>query len=243
MPDEAKPGASGFNLADAIVALANQPFDPFPQGLETPDGERRRLPRVMDAMEWYTWPIDDTKLRQLTGVTLCSCSALDRNVELKHALHSLFKNAADEEQERKREELVRYYVTTWGRINIGDDTCRQYARESAEDLARRGLENIASRSKALILHDPSRYAIYDSRVAVSLNYLVIRRVVYGPGYIGRKDGRKCFPFPPSRAYWTQSAHGACKTLSKRFDIPFYDRNGPDFYADYLRGIREGSAQK
>lgn len=242
MPDEARPGASGFDLARAIVALANQPFDPFPHGLETPDGERRRLPRVMDAMEWYTWPIDDTKLRQLTGVTLRYRSALDRNVELKHALHSLFKNAADEEQERKREELVRYYVTTWGRINIGDDTCRQYARESAEDLARRGLENIASRSKALVLHDPSRYAIYDSRVAVSLNYLVIRRVVYGPGYIGQKDGRKCFPFPPSRAYWTQSTHEACRTLSERFSIPIYDKNESDFYADYLRGIREAASR-
>lgn len=232
MPDD-------FDLARAIVALANQLFDPFPQVLETPDGERRRLRRrVVDFVEWYTWPINDTKLRECTGVTLRSYSALDRNVELKHALHPLFKNAADEE----REKLVRYYVKTWGRIKkIGDDTCRQYAHGSAEDLAGRGLKNIASRSKALVLHDPSRYAIYDSRVAVSLNYLVIRRVGHGRGYIGQKDGRKCFPLPPSRANdWTQSAYDACRTLSKRFCILFYDKNDPDFYADYLRGIREAA---
>ena len=240
MPDEARPGASGFDLARAIVALANQPFDPFPHELETPDGERRRLRRrVVDAVEWYTWPINDTKLRECTDVTLRSYSALDRNVELKHALHQRFENAADEEQEK----LVRYYVTTWGGINIGDDTCRQYARRSAEDLARRGLENIASRSKALVLHDPSRYAIYDSRVAVSLNYLVIRRVGHDRGYIGQKDGRKCFPLPPSRTNdWTQSAHDACRTLSERFDIPFYDKNEPDFYTDYLSGIREAASR-
>lgn len=240
MPDEASPDTNGFDLARAIVALAKDLFDPFPHGLETPDGERQRLRRrVVDAVEWYTWPIDDTKLHQLTGVVLRSYSALDRNVELKHALHPLFKNAADEE----REKLVRYYVTTWGGINIGDNTCRQYARGSAGDLAGRGLKNIASRSKALVLHDPSRYAIYDSRVAVSLNYLVIRRVGHDRGYIGQKDGRKCFPLPPSKAKdWTESAHGACRTLSDRFAIPFYENNESDFYADYLRGIREAASR-
>ena len=241
MPDEASPDTNGFDLARAIVALAKDLFDPFPHGLETPDGERRRLRRrVVDSVEWYTWPINDTKLRECTGVTLRSYSALDRNVELKHALHPLFKNAADEE----REKLVRYYVKTWGRIKkIRDDTFRQYAHGSAEDLAGRGFKNIASRSKALVLHDPSRYAIYDSRVAVSLNYLVIRRFGHDRGYIDRKDGRKCFPLPPSKAIdWTRSAHGACRTLSDRFGIPFYDKNDPDFYADYLRGIREAASR-
>ena len=90
-----------------------------------------------------------------------------------------------------------------------------------------------------MLHDPSCYAIYDSRVAVSLNYLVIRRVGHGRGYIGRKDGRKCFPLPPTKAQGTGAAHVACRTLSKRYDIPFYGSTS-EFYKDYLRAIHEAA---
>ena len=81
-------------------------------------------------------------------------------------------------------------------------------------------------------------------MAVSLNYLVIRRVGHdrGPGHIGWKDGRKSFPLPPTRAGWTQDAHGACTTLSERFDIPFYSKASSDFYTDYLHGIREAATR-
>ena len=226
-----------FDLARAIVALANKPFDPLPFGLRTPLGEQHRLRRVVDTVEWYAWPIDSARLRERTGITLRSYSELDRNIELKHSLHERFRNAPVDE----REGLVRYYVTTWGGINIPVDTRRRYARERAESLADSGLAGIASRSKALVLHDPSRYAIYDSRVAVSLNHLVIRRVGHGRSYIGQRDGRKCFPLPPTRAGWTQDAHRACRTLCERFDIPFYGAAAPDFYPDYLRCIREAAS--
>ena len=227
---------SDFDLARAIVALANQPFDPMPRGMKTSVSERGNLRRVVDTVEWYSWPIDGESLHEKTYLTLRACSELDRNIELKHALHARFRHASGEE----REALVAYYVTTWGRIHIGADTRRRYARERAATLADEGLTNIASRSKALVLHDPSRYAIYDSRVAVSLNYLAIRRVGHGPGYVGQADGRKCFPLPPTRATWTEAAHEACRTLSERFDIPFYDATAPDFYADYLHAVREAA---
>ena len=228
---------SHFDLARAIVALANKPFDPLPLGLR-PMSEQQTLRRVVDTVEWYAWPIDGEKLREHTGITLRSCSELDRNIELKRELHERFRNAPGDE----REKLVNYYVKTWGGINnIGPDTCRRYARERAESLADSGLGGIASRSKALVLHDPSRYATYDSRVAVSLNYLVIRRIGHGRGYIGQRDGRRCFSLPPPRANWTQAAHRACRTLSERFDIPFYATAAPDFYSDYLRGIREAAS--
>ena len=237
MPEE-ETGVSDFDLARAIVALANEPFDPMPGGMKTPEPERGRLRRVVDTVEWYDWPIDGEKRHEQTGITLRSHSLLDRNIELKHALHSRFQNAPSDERER----LVDYYVKTFGGINIGEDTRRRYAREHAATLADEGLTNIASRSKALVLHDPSRYAIYDSRVAVSLNHLVIRRVGHdrAPGHIGWKDGRKCFPLPPTKAQGTQAAHGACRTLSERFDIPFYSATASDFYGDYLRAIREAA---
>ena len=238
MPEEEKTGVSDFDLARAIVALAKEPFDPMPFGMKTPATGQGKLRRVVETAEWYTWPIAPEKLHEQTGITLRCHSALDRNIELKRELHARFPHALANE----REDLVGYYVKTWGRINIGEETRQRYAREHPTTLAEEGLTNIASRSKALVLHDPSRYAIYDSRVAVSLNYLVIRRVGHdrGPGHIGWKDGRKCFPLPPSQAKETTAAHEACRTLSERFDIPFYDKGAPAFYDDYLRAIREAA---
>lgn len=239
MPEEGGTGASRFDLAHAIVALANERFDSTPRGMRTPESEQRELRRVVDAVEWYAWPIDAERLHAQTGITLRSYSVLDRNIELKRKLHARFRNAPGDDRER----LVDYYVRTWGGIiRIAEETLWRYAREHPAKLADEGLTNIASRSKALVLHDPSRYAIYDSRVAVSLNYLVIRRVGHdcGPGHIGWKDGRKCFPLPPSRAQGREADHTACRTLSERFDIPFYTTTAPDFYRDYLRAIREAA---
>ena len=239
MPEEERPGVSDFDLPRAIVALANELFDPMPRGMKTPESERSKLRRVVDTVEWYTWPVDAEKLYAQTGLELRSHSELDRNIELKRELHARFRNAPGDERER----LVDYYVTTWGVINIGADTRQRYARERAATLAGKGLVNIASRSKALVLHDPSRYAIYDSRVAVSLNHLVIRRVGHdrGPGHIGWKDGRKCFPLPQPRPGTSmEAAHKACRTLSKRYDIPFYSSTSSEFYKDYLRAIREAA---
>ena len=238
MPEEERPGVSDFDLARAIVALANELFDPLPCGLKTPKSKRGKLRRVVDTVAWYAWPIDAQRLHEQTGLELRAYSQLDCNIALKRELHARFRNAPGDERER----LVDYYVKTFGGIYIGEDTRRRYAREQAATLADEGLTNIASRSKALVLHDPSRYAIYDSRVAVSLNYLVIRRVGHGRGYIGQKDGRKCFPLPPARAQGIQDAHRACRTLSERFEIPFYEAAAPDFYDDYLRVIREAAWQ-
>ena len=236
MPEEERPSVGDFDLPRAIVALANEPFDLVPSGMRTPESERDRLRRVVDTVEWYDWPIDAEKLHEQTGITLRSHSLLDRNIELKRELHPRFRRALRDD----REKLVDYYVKKWGRINIGDDARRRYAREHEATLAGEGLTNIASRSKALVLHDPSRYAIYDSRVAVSLNYLLIRRVGHGRGYIGQRDGRKCFPLPQPKAQAIAAAHRACRTLSERFDIPFYAATAPDFYNDYLRVIREAA---
>jgi hypothetical protein len=149
MPREEKPGVTDFDLARAIVALAKKPFEPMPFGMKTPETEQGKLRRVVETVEWYMWPIAPEKLHEQTGITLRCHSALDRNIELKHELHARFRHALANE----REGLVGYYVKTWGGINIGDDTRRRYAREHPATLADEGLTNIASRSKALVLHD------------------------------------------------------------------------------------------
>ena len=69
MPEEERPGASDFDLPRAIVALASELFDPMPCGMKTPESERGKLRRVVDAVEWYTWPIHAEKLHVQTGIT------------------------------------------------------------------------------------------------------------------------------------------------------------------------------
>ena len=231
---------SDFNLVDALVAFAQKPYDPFPGGRRTPITKAKELRPILDAGEhWYTWPVDDGKLFEHTGIRLRSYSRLDKNIELKHALHERFVQAPSDERAR----IVKYYVEVFGGIHgLAPDILPEYACDRAKSLAGHGLERIASRSKALVLHDPLRYAIYDSRVSVSLNYLIIRRIGHGHGYLGQYDGRKCFPLPPSQNKHVQHAQSTCRTLAGRFGIGFYDDNpspGSDhFYRDYLWSLRE-----
>lgn len=233
---------SDFNLVDALVAFAQKPYDPFPGGRRTPVAQAGDLRPILDAGEhWYTWPVDDGKLFEHTGIRLRSYSRLDKNIELKHALHERFMQASCDERTR----IVKYYVEVFGGIRgLAPDILRDYACDRAKSLAGHGLERIASRSKALVLHNPLRYAIYDSRVSVSLNYLIIRRIGHGRGYLGQNDGRKCFPVPPSRNRLIQDAQSTCRTLAERFGIDFYDDDpSPEaehFYCDYLRSLRRSA---
>ena len=196
---------SDFNLVDALVAFAQQPYDPLPGGRRTPIAKAQELRPILDAGEhWYTWPVDDGKLFEHIGISLRSYSRLDKNIELKHALHERFVQAPCDERTR----IVKYYVEAFGGIHgLAPDILREYSCDRAKSLASHGLGRIASRSKALVLHDPLRYAIYDSRVSVSLNYLIIRRIGHGHGYLGQHDGRKCFPLPPSQNKLVQHAPG------------------------------------
>lgn len=161
----------------------------------------------------------------MTSDTLC-----DKNVELKWALHERFKGGSCDEKQR----LVRYYVGEWGGIRRNsEETIRRYACYSPTRLIRRGVVGIASWSKVLVLHDPSKYAIYDARVAVTLNYLVSRA--------SRASGRgepRGFPVPASRNETIQNARRVCKTLSRRLDLACHDESS--FYLEYCQCIMESA---
>ena len=76
------------------------------------------------------------------------------------------------------------------------------------------------------------YAIYDSRVAVSLNYIVARK-----GDRGR-DERRGFPVPSSKNAHISNARKVCKTLSQRFGIACHDKSS--FYLEYCRCIAKSA---
>ena len=68
-----------------------------------------------------------------------------------------------------RLDLARRIVADWGGIRSNkQSTLEKYIRRIEEDDYRWPLKGVASYSKILSVVDPSRYAIYDARVAVSL---------------------------------------------------------------------------
>ena len=65
----------------------------------------------------------------------------------------------------------------------------EYSKLSASQLIKNGKKGIASWSKAIVVHDPNEYAIFDARVAISLNCI---QKLYGLNYA------VLFPVLPSR---------------------------------------------
>lgn len=107
----------------------------------------------------------------------CQCISLtkgnnyEQNLALKFKLNEIF-NQADEKRKR---ELVDYYIRVWGGIIANKpDQITYYANTPTEEiLTNQGLKGVASWSKAAVIENPEKYAIYDARVALSLNVLQV----------------------------------------------------------------------
>lgn len=70
-------------------------------------------------------------------------------------------------------EIARRIVVEWGGINsLSHDVLAAYVQEDEEMTVVRGLSGIASWSKVLAVKDPSKYMIYDARVAFAINYII-----------------------------------------------------------------------
>jgi hypothetical protein len=69
-------------------------------------------------------------------------------------------------------DIIEYYIKTWGGIKGNNiNTMNQFRTQSTFQLLKRGYKGISSWSKALVIHNPEDYFIYDSRVALSINWL------------------------------------------------------------------------
>lgn len=92
-----------------------------------------------------------------------------KNLVLKQELNNKWKNSKTSEEKL---ELIKYYIATWGGIHTNSQkSMNEYSKLSARELIRKGKKGIASWSKAIVIHDPNKYAIFDARVAISLNCL------------------------------------------------------------------------
>ena len=125
--------------------------------------------------DWYRWRVNPTLLP--AGVFLPPGRPYAQNVALKLQLSDLYSTANDD----VRQEITRYYIAKWGSIKRNtEDKIRIYALDTPASLIARGSRGIASWSKALCIRCPNEYAIYDARVALSINCIQIRGLVNAP---------------------------------------------------------------
>ncbi len=133
----------------------------------------------------YTWEINSEHLP--VDLSLSGKNIYEQNISLRHQLHHAFLATTDFEEKYK---IIRWYIYHWGGVKANsNNTLAEYSQSPPETLILKGADGIASWSKALSIIDPVRYAIYDARVAMSLNALQVIYAVDSPQYFPPLKGR------------------------------------------------------
>ncbi|NWG01695.1 MAG: hypothetical protein HXY44_02415 [Syntrophaceae bacterium] len=130
---------------------------------------------LTESNDWYPWSVNPRFLP--TGIILPMGSPYVQNVALKLQLSGMYSTGDDD----LKQKITYYYIVKWGGIKRNTkENIRSYALDTPASLIARGSKGIASWSKALCIRCPNEYAIYDARVALSLNCLQIISPVNTP---------------------------------------------------------------
>ena len=169
--------------------------------------------------DWYSWrKINATLIPN--RVKAEGINQYFQNINLKGALHKEWLLAIDD---KRKEELVKYYIKDWGGIKSnGENKLKEYTHAREDNLIQKGKSGIASWSKALVVRNPSQYAIFDARVSASLNCLQI---------IHNIENKVLYPLLSSRNNKIKIGNKMLDTLSKKGS--WTKANDIDFYNDYL----------
>lgn len=129
----------------------------------------------------YNWGLPKPPKGVLLDENLSVCS---QTISLKKQLQILWY-----EHPERRIELTQFIVKEWGGIKTNSrNTLTAYAKLSANYLPQ-NISGVASWSKVLGIIDPDKFAIYDARVAVSLNALQL---------LSKPETRYFFPYLQGR---------------------------------------------
>lgn len=111
-------------------------------------------------------------VQKLEGLELdCSQSPYARDVDLKMKLKEMWHSRKTPDE---RFDIARWVVRDWGGIwGNHPKTIAKYVKIISEEKVPESLNGVPSYSKILMVSDPEKYVIYDSRVAVSLNTIQI----------------------------------------------------------------------
>ena len=173
--------------------------------------------------DWYNWrEINEDKLPM--GIELPEGNQYVKNVVLKKELNKKWKESKSDED---RLILIKYYIATWGGIHTNSkESMEEYSKLSATQLIKNGKKGIASWSKAIVVHNPDEYAIFDARVAISLNCI---QKLYG-----LKDA-VLFPVLPSRNKIVAIGNKLIKDTAK--SESWEKANEENFYTQYLKNFK------
>lgn len=153
---------------------------------------RDRLP------ELYSWEISDDNLNKLKSLqvdwseeekgkieNLKGEKSYEKAIALKSLIASRYSR--DGVTTKVHTELRKWIIKDWGGIKTGDDkTAKILIRQILDGFS--SLKRISSTSKVVSFMNPEKYIIYDSRVAYSLNWIIL----------SEKAGEIFFPMPKSR---------------------------------------------
>lgn len=194
----------GKNLKDVLVELGEEFFN--------------------ESNDWYDWrKINETLIPQ--QITLPQGNQYKKNIALKEKLHNKWKSATDLS---KKGELIEYYIKTWGGIRGNKAAAmEEYKTSSDKELIQKGVKGIASWSKALVVHDYNKYAIFDARVSCSLNAL---QIIY------ETEEKRLFPILASQNKRIIIANKKTKSISK--ECNWIKPNQYTFYIEYLGLLSE-----
>lgn len=113
----------------------------------------------------YTWSLPRSA-SDFIG-TLPEGNGYDANVGLKIGLHEKWKTSEDEQVRRN---IAHWVIKNWGGVRGNrDETLAGYVDMADAEEPLTPIKGVASYSKLLSIVHPSKYAIYDARVAVALN--------------------------------------------------------------------------
>ncbi|WP_244814167.1 hypothetical protein [Caballeronia sp. Lep1P3] len=174
--------------------------------------------RIEKLPEQYTWSFTEGALP--FDIRLPAGSWFEKNLALKKALHLAWQLGSRD----ARIALCDWYISVWGGIRRNSaENIRLYATGSEENIFARGVQGIASWSKALTIRDPGRFAIFDSRTSVSLTAIQV---------LANTPDPVIFPPLPSQNTQVKGASALVRTLCK---TRAFQRVAPSScYADYNR---------
>lgn len=170
----------------------------------------------------YSWPMP--RVPPPIAVTLGVGSLAAQTLRLKAELATAWVTEAV-----PRISLASWYVRNWGGIRrLSDRALMEYVMATEAALADHRTSGVASWSKVLALRNPRQFAIFDARVAASLNALLV--------LAGRRDCM--FPALPSRNTKIVGFQRKLRQNGDALGAPSRSRKKP--YGRYLEALRVAS---
>lgn len=148
--------------------------------------------------------------------------SLEDNLALRDSLHRTWKKRPE-----RRLEIATWYVRRWGGVTKNkQETIKSFVDALGNGELPSCMSGVASWSKIAAISDPSRWAIFDARVAFSLNALQ---------HIERGRVSEAFPLLPSRNTLVRRALVPLR-LANNLRVPMSNDNTAR-YLRYLQILR------